>query len=545
MPAQALYLKYRPRTFAEIEGQEHVTRTLKNALALGRVAHAYLFTGPRGTGKTTTARILAKAVNCLEKQGERPCNKCAVCRAINEERMLDLIEIDAASNTGVDDIRDLREKVDYRPGESEFKVYIIDEVHMLSNAAFNALLKTLEEPPPHVIFVLATTDPQKIPATVISRVQRFDFRRLTLPEIVERLSEIAQKENLKVEPAALELIARQATGAMRDAISLLDQLVSYGGDEITLAQVQGLLGAGSHRAIADLVSRLAEQDVAGGLATIGNAVDSGADPRQVAREIVEYLRGLMLIQVGSGNALALTADALAEMTERAKGFSRAQLLHAIRLFNQAAFELRASANPTLPLELAFVEATLAPAPGEAAVPTSTTGSSAPASVPAPRRGAEPAKSKTGEGRIPPPKRVPPKANAAPAALGKEQAPVPAGALSVETVRGNWDRVLARVRPHNKMAEALLRDAEPIRVEGDQIMLGFYYEGHVERFEKQPNAKALIEKALVEIFQQKCRVKCVLSPKKAKLKAVEEDPLIRTVMSWGAEITEIHEGDTNE
>ncbi len=544
MPAQALYLKYRPRTFAEIEGQEHVTRTLKNALALGRVAHAYLFTGPRGTGKTTTARILAKAVNCLEKQGERPCNRCAVCRAINEERMLDLIEIDAASNTGVDDIRDLREKVDYRPGESEFKVYIIDEVHMLSNAAFNALLKTLEEPPPHVIFVLATTDPQKIPATVISRVQRFDFRRLTLPEIVERLSEIAQKENLKVEPAALELIARQATGAMRDAISMLDQLVSYGGDEITLPQVQGLLGAGSHRAIADLVARLAEKDVAGGLATIGSAVDGGADPRQVAREVVEYLRGLMLIQVGSGNAVTLTADAQAEMTERARAFSREQLLHAIRLFNQAAFELRASANPTLPLELALVEATLEPAQAPVAAPVPT---AAPASAPTPRRAPNAAeggapKPKT-EKRMPPPRRVPPKSSAAPASPDQEEPPAPAGALSVETVRGNWDRVLARVRPHNKMAEALLRDAEPIRVDGDQVVLGFYYEGHVERFEKQANAKALIEKALAEIFQQKCRVKCVLSPKKAKLKAVEEDPLIRTVMSWGAEITEIHEGDS--
>src|SRR5712692_560105 len=191
MPAQALYLKYRPRTFGDVEGQEHVTHTLQNAIALGRVAHAYLFAGPRGTGKTTIARILAKAVNCLSEKDEKPDNTSAICRAINEDRMLDLIEIDAASNTSVDDVRDLRDKVDFRPGESKYKVYIVDEAHMMSNAAFNALLKTLEEPPPHVIFILATTDPQKIPLTITSRVQRFDFRRLTLSEIMERLKEIA------------------------------------------------------------------------------------------------------------------------------------------------------------------------------------------------------------------------------------------------------------------------------------------------------------------------------------------------------------------
>ena len=524
--AQALYLKYRPRTFGEVEGQTHVTTTLKNALGLNRIAHAYLFTGPRGTGKTSTARILAKAVNCLSDGADKPCNQCAACQAINEERMLDLIEIDAASNTSVEDIRDLRDKVDFRPGEAKFKVYIIDEVHMLSNAAFNALLKTLEEPPPHVIFVLATTDPQKIPATVISRVQRFDFRRLTLPEITAQLSEIAAKENLRIEPAAVELIARQATGAMRDAISLLDQLTAYGSDEITLTQVQGLLGAASHQIVDDIVTRLAEKDVAQGLAIIGNAVDNGADPRQLARELVEYVRALLFIKAGSGAALTLTAEEQSEMTERAKQFSSEQLVRAIRLFNQAAFELRASAHPTLPLEIAFVEATLeesAPAPRRVAPP-----------VPPPPRNMPPPKPRA-EGRP----AAPPKG--ALSANGVADPMASSGILSVDALRAGWSSVLARVRPYNKMAEALLRDAEPIKVEDNLVVLGFYYQGHAERFEKQANGKAMIEKALTEIFQTQCRVKCVLSPKKARLKAVEEDPLIRAAINQlGAEITEIHD-----
>jgi DNA polymerase-3 subunit gamma/tau len=543
MPAQALYLKYRPHTFGQVEGQEHVTRTLRNALALGRTTHAYLFTGPRGTGKTTIARLLAKAVNCLAESGDRPCNTCAVCIAINEGRMLDLIEIDAASNTSVDDIRDLRDKVDYRPGEARFKVYIVDEVHMLSTAAFNALLKTLEEPPPHVIFILATTDPQKIPATVLSRVQRFDFRRLTIAEITERLAEIAAGENLKIEPAALELVARQATGALRDAISLLDQLISYGGDEITLAQVQGLLGAGSHQAIGDLIGRLAAQDVAGSLSIVTHAVDGGADPRQLAREIVEYLRGLLLIQTGNGDALTMTADAQAEMKERAGQFKTEELLRAIRLFNQAAYELRVSANPTLPLELAIVESlsdqVRAAGSGETVIRSTPVRQNAEtAKAPPPAASASP---NNAPNRPAPPRRGPAKPNPpAPSATTEEPAE-PAGPLSLQALNENWDRVLARVRVYNKVVEALLRGAEPIQVSEDVVTLGFYYQQHADRFEKVPDGKALIEKALLEVLHQKCRVKCVLSPRRAKLKAVEEDPLIRAAVNqMGAEITEIHE-----
>src|SRR5512136_2030755 len=243
MAAQALYRRWRSQTFEDLVGQEHVTVTLRNALRDGRMSHAYLFAGPRGTGKTSTARVLAKAVNCLaEDEAARPCNCCRICTAIMEGSQLDLIEIDAASNRGIDEIRDLREKINFRPNEARYKVYIIDEVHMLTKEAFNALLKTLEEPPPHAIFVLATTEPDRVQETVRSRCHRFDFRRIPTAEIVEHLAAILADEGGKAEPEALVAIARRATGSMRDAVSLLDQLLSYDDELLSVARVERVLG---------------------------------------------------------------------------------------------------------------------------------------------------------------------------------------------------------------------------------------------------------------------------------------------------------------
>jgi len=288
--SQAFYRKWRPRLWDQVVGQEHVVHTLQNAIRGGKVGHAYLFAGPRGTGKTTTARLLAKAVNCLaDELSERPCDACEHCTAVNEGRFLDLIEIDAASNTSVDDVRDLRDKINFSPTQGRYKVYIIDEVHMLSTAAFNALLKTLEEPPAHAIFILATTEVHKIPATVLSRCQRHEFRRIPVKDIVQLLKQISAEEHLQVEEDALVLIARQSTGAMRDAISLLDQLASTG-EKITLENAQNVLGTATNQSVVDLVSAILACQADKGLDCIHQALDSGTDPRQFARQVVEYLR---------------------------------------------------------------------------------------------------------------------------------------------------------------------------------------------------------------------------------------------------------------
>ena len=352
---QALYRKWRPQTWDDVIGQEHIIQTLKNAIKNERTGHAYLFAGPRGTGKTSTARLLAKAVNCLdEKIINRPCNNCDICTAVNQGNLLDLIEIDAASNTSVDDIRDLRDKINFSPSQGKYKIYIIDEVHMLSTAAFNALLKTLEEPPPHAIFILATTEIHKIPATVLSRCQRHEFRRISIADIVSQLNEIAKEENLKIDSAALELIARQSTGALRDAISLLDQLASTG-ELITLEIAQNVLGTATSQSVLEIVDSIIYENTADGLNAIHAMLDGGADPRQFARQIVEYLRNLLLAEMGKPTAGDQTAEIQAQIERHSQQIPRTEILFYLQRFNAIAADTRGNWQPNLPLELALAE----------------------------------------------------------------------------------------------------------------------------------------------------------------------------------------------
>ena len=358
MASQVFYRKWRPQVLADVVGQEAVTQTLSNALKNERVSHAYLFYGPRGTGKTSTARILAKAVNCLSTDKEKPCNECEMCQAITEGSAMDVIEIDAASNTGVDDIRSLRERVNYAPGQAKYKVYIIDEVHMLSNSASNALLKTLEEPPPQVIFVLATTEIHKVLPTIMSRCQRFDFRRISQSDMISKLEKICQAEGVKIEPEGLRLIARSATGSFRDAENLLEQLTTYYGKEISLAQVQSIMGITGDERAKELAKHIVNNDVSAGVATINRVDSDGLDLRQFNRELVAYLRQLLLVKTGSEEAVDLTAEDIAELKELAGKTTLAQILRAIKLFGQ--LEIGFDNYSTLPLELALVDSTQPP-----------------------------------------------------------------------------------------------------------------------------------------------------------------------------------------
>lgn len=541
MPAKALYLKYRPQSFEDVQGQDHITHTLKNALALNRIAHAYLFTGTRGTGKTSTARILAKAVNCLDPDvNARPCNKCAICRAINEERLIDLVEIDAASNTGVDNIRELRERIDFRPNEARYKVYIIDEAHMLSNAAFNALLKTLEEPPPHVIFILATTEVNRVPATISSRCQRFDFKRASLQELMDQLRVIAKEEGMELEPAALELVARQANGSFRDGTSLLDQLTAYSGDTITLKHVQKLLGAASREVIHAIVSSIAAREVGTGIAALDQAVDAGADPRQIARDVIEYLRGVMLFAVKSETMLNVGAEVKTEMRELAAQMNSEQASHAIRLFAQAALDLRNSASPTLPLEMALVEATLEPAPmSPSAVPT-TVRAAAPRDTSNPFVPSTPPASqavvKQTEAAFQPVTKT--QSKSAPATFAsKADASKSRSTFSLEQVQENWDGLLERIPRFNRNTSALLKEAYPLSVHDNVVTIAFFYPAHKERVEKDRHTEA-IEKALSDLFGRNIRIKCEISAEQRELQQVKNDPVIRAGMDIGGKVKRV-------
>ncbi|MEJ5315047.1 MAG: DNA polymerase III subunit gamma/tau [Anaerolinea sp.] len=513
--AQALYRKWRPRLWEQVVGQDHIIQTLHNAVRTGRVGHAYLFAGPRGTGKTTTARLLAKAVNCLDEDPtNRPCDHCAHCVAVNEGRFLDLIEIDAASNTSVEDVRDLRDKINFAPSQGRYKVYIIDEVHMLSTAAFNALLKTLEEPPPHAIFILATTEVHKIPATVLSRCQRHEFRRVPVQQIAALLRQKAAEDGLAVDEDALVMIARQATGSFRDAISILDQLSSTG-ERVTLEMVQSVLGTAAGEPIRQLVDAILARDAARGLQIIQQTLDGGADPRQFARQVVDYLRGLLLVRMNNAALVDATPENRAQMAAQAGRFEVEQLVEVIRLFHTAAVEARTAVHPGLGLELALVEATLdrtsPEAPGmnrpAAASPQIPAPAESPAVSSAPARAerakVSPAPSAKPAAGASAPKSAPASADRAPVSPGTS------AGLTQEHLRQNWDKVRALVRGRNSLTAAALNSCRTYALKDGVLVLVYQTEVLKKKMETEDNL-ALLRAALKQVLGVDMPVRCVVS-----------------------------------
>jgi len=538
MASQVYYRKWRPQNLSEVVGQEHVTQTLRNAVAGGRVAHAYLFCGPRGTGKTSTGRILAKAINCLNPEQGEPCNSCALCKAINEASAPDIIEIDAASNRGIDEIRDLREKVNYTPNLARYKVYIIDEVHMITKEASNAFLKTLEEPPPHAIFILATTEPHKVLSTIMSRCQRFDFHRLSQSSVISKLNLICDKESINIVSEALRLIAKVTTGSLRDAENLLEQLVTYYGHEIKLHQVQEMLGISGDMRIRELARHIVNKDITAGLKTINSVASDGLDLRQFNRELVDYLRELLLVKSGSEEVLDVTSDDLIEIKELATGASLDYLLIAVKRFGE--IDLRLDNYSSLPLELALVDCILASTAAKEPIKTEQPEPKEPAAVTS--RPAKPTRS-VPEAKI----QAKTEANApAPAKSAETQAepiePVKtleiASSPEMNDIRDRWKDFVNAMRGEGSKGnlDAFLRSScEPLSIEDNTLTLGFYHKFHKEYIE-DPKYKHLVEKKLREVFGRSYQVRCVLTAGKAKGKSEGESPLVKAAKeSYGATI----------
>ncbi len=531
MPYVVLSRKWRPLNFDDVIAQEHVTATLKNAISSGRIAHAYLFSGPRGVGKTTTARILAKALNCAEGPTPHPCNKCTACKEITHGVSLDVLEIDGASNRGIDEVRDLRENVRYAPSQSRYKIYYIDEVHMLTTPAFNALLKTLEEPPAHVVFIFATTQPQDIPLTILSRCQRFDFKRIPTAEIIKRLQFIASQESVEINEDALLLIAKKADGAMRDAESLLDQVIAFGGGQISSQTVESLLGLVERQFFFDLIEAVAQKDSRKGLELVEKVIEDGRDVGEIVRGLLEHLRDLLFAKIPGGIKIieASEGDKLSYQAQ-AKNFSEGDLLRMIKIVSDLEASINRVPHPRLKLEIAIVRLI-------------KLDSTVLLNELLERFSRLEERLKGGafqirEAKSPPPlfedkaqqagqQKITPEVTVKPADLE----------VNLENIQQHWPQIVEAVKQKKRSLGALLSHAVPAELSGDILQLSFKKEGNFSARKVEKNAP-LVEKIIGEMFGTPLKIKCIVvdssEEKPSSLKApleelYQREPLLRSVV----------------
>jgi len=519
MPYLSLYRKYRPRSFAEVVGQRHVTQTLANAVKAGRIAHAYLFCGPRGTGKTSTARALAMALNCDKGPTAEPCLECESCQRIAAGSALDVIEIDAASNRGIDEIRDLREKVALAPADARMKVYIIDEVHMLTGEAFNAFLKTLEEPPAHVVFVLATTEPHRVLPTILSRCQRFDFHRVGVSDIEANTRMIAAKEGIQVDDKAVAMLAHAADGSVRDSLTLLDQAAAYAEGKIGPEVITEILGGIDLDLLAEFTDIFIRRDVAAALSLLDRVVAEGKDLRQLLNGLIGHYRNLLLLSVDrrGAEALALPPEDVKRTVEQARAVTPEEVVRTLDLLAETDRELRFTSQPRLLVELCTVRLCRD-------LPAGAAAQKQPAKGPAP----EPAAVEEKEA---PPQVAEEQVARSPATASAARGPAAEEIGGVGEIKRRWDEVIAYLRKSKQSSlAAFLHEATPVSLEGEVLTLAFNHEFHYDQMVKDEKRCQLVAEAIAKLFEHKVKLRCQMAAGRTQPKRPRQAKAIEDLMT---------------
>lgn len=528
MAYKALYREWRPDIFEEVVGQEHITSTLKNQIKNNKIAHAYLFSGIRGTGKTSTAKIFARAINCLNPKDYNPCNECDICKGIIKESIMDVVEIDAASNNGVDNIRDIRENVKYPPSKASYKVYIIDEVHMLSQGAFNALLKTLEEPPEYVVFILATTEPHKIPATILSRCQRFDFKRVTKENIVKRIKYICDKLGINIDEEGIDLIVQSSDGAVRDALSRLDQCISFSGDDISYNDVIDSLGLVNESRMFDIVNSIIDDDFTQSLVLVNDILNDGKDVGQFLKDLIKHYRNIMITKVSNdpSKVIDTNIDKINNYEKQSSKMDINNIIRQLNILSKTYGEIKWSSNPRVDLELALVkmqrpeyddskEALIKRidsleeqikniANGKVVVKTVSTTVK---NNETPRR-VEPTKANDVKKPVKAVSSVKESATVSDDIIVEEG--TSASKISFTGIRDNWDNILLDLKHTKITIHAFLLEGRPIGTQHNFLLIAFKdgYGFHKDATNKRENAE-IIESSIYKMTNQRVKIKCIM------------------------------------